>query len=70
MLQFLSLLLWCYLKGTNVSELQEAIITQAELMELKGDPIGLVEGSVVESKTDPGRGWVFQIFLFIYLIAV
>ncbi|XP_064600179.1 translation initiation factor IF-2, mitochondrial-like isoform X2 [Liolophura sinensis] len=44
------------LKGTNVSELQEAIITQAELMELKGDLIGLVEGSVVESKTDPGRG--------------
>ena len=38
--------------------LQESIITQAELMELKGDPVGLVEGHVIESKTDVSRGYV------------
>ncbi|KAK6183487.1 hypothetical protein SNE40_010962 [Patella caerulea] len=44
------------LKGTNIQELKEAIITQSEIMEIKGDPVGLVEGRVIESKTDPGRG--------------
>ncbi|XP_076464349.1 translation initiation factor IF-2, mitochondrial-like [Babylonia areolata] len=44
------------LKGTNVDLLQEAIVTQAELMELKGDPGGLVEGRIVEARVDPKRG--------------
>nr|CAD7574580.1 unnamed protein product [Timema californicum] len=44
------------LKGTNLDLLAEAIVLQAELMELKGDPRGLVEGVVVESRTDPHRG--------------
>ncbi|XP_064623673.1 translation initiation factor IF-2, mitochondrial-like [Lineus longissimus] len=44
------------LKGTNLVELQEAIVTLAELSDLKADPTGLVEGLVIESKTDPGRG--------------
>ncbi|XP_046336391.2 translation initiation factor IF-2, mitochondrial-like [Haliotis rufescens] len=44
------------LKRTNLDLLQEAIVTQAELMELKADPKGLVEGSVIEAMTDPGRG--------------
>ena len=42
---------------TNLDVLQESIITQAELMELKGDPVGLVEGHVIESKTDVSRGY-------------
>ncbi|XP_070179262.1 translation initiation factor IF-2, mitochondrial-like [Littorina saxatilis] len=44
------------LQGTNVDLLQEAIITQAELMELKGDPVGLVEGRIVEAEMDSKRG--------------
>jgi hypothetical protein len=39
-----------------VDVLQEAIVTQAELMELEGDPVGLVEGRIIEAKVDPKRG--------------
>lgn len=45
-----------FFQGTNVDLLQEAIITQAELMELKGDPVGLVEGRIVEAEMDSKRG--------------
>ncbi|KAH8284145.1 hypothetical protein KR054_011235 [Drosophila jambulina] len=44
------------LKGTNLQLLAEAVSTQATLMGLRSDPTGLVEGIVVESKTDPRRG--------------
>ncbi|XP_023709849.1 translation initiation factor IF-2, mitochondrial isoform X2 [Cryptotermes secundus] len=44
------------LAGTNLDELSEAIVLQAELMDLKGDPRGMVEGVVVESRTDSRRG--------------
>ncbi|CAG5124153.1 unnamed protein product [Candidula unifasciata] len=44
------------LKGVNLAELQEAIVTQAELMNLKGDPVGLVEGRVVDARLDEKRG--------------
>jgi translation initiation factor IF-2 len=45
------------LAGTNLDVLSEAILLQAELMDLKGDPRGMVEGVVVESRTDPRRGY-------------
>ncbi|GAB6025244.1 hypothetical protein CHUAL_010664 [Chamberlinius hualienensis] len=44
------------LKGTNLNMLIDAIITQAEMMNLKGDPTGLVEGYVIESRTDLNKG--------------
>lgn len=44
------------LKGTNLEKLQEAILAQAEVMEIRADPKGLVEGAVIESSTDVGRG--------------
>uniref|UniRef100_A0A1A9ZFP7 Tr-type G domain-containing protein n=1 Tax=Glossina pallidipes TaxID=7398 RepID=A0A1A9ZFP7_GLOPL len=44
------------LKGINLPLLAEAVSTQATLMGLKADYTGLVEGVVVESKTDPRRG--------------
>jgi len=39
-----------------LDSLQEAILALAEILECKADPTGLVEGTVIESKTDPGRG--------------
>lgn len=36
--------------------LAEATIALAEILELKADPTGPVEGAVIESFTDKGRG--------------
>ncbi|CAN8031726.1 unnamed protein product [Ixodes persulcatus] len=44
------------LKGTNLDKLTETILTQAELMEIRADPKGMVEGVVIESTTDKHRG--------------
>jgi translation initiation factor IF-2 len=44
------------LHGTNIDILTEAIVLQAEIAELKGDPTGLVEAAVIECSTDPHRG--------------
>lgn len=44
------------LHGTNLNTLTEAIALQAELMELKGDPTGLVEAVIIESSIDHYRG--------------
>lgn len=44
------------LKGTNLDQLIEAILVQAEIMEIKGDPKGLVEGVVIESTSTQHRG--------------
>ncbi|XP_004710272.1 translation initiation factor IF-2, mitochondrial [Echinops telfairi] len=44
------------LTGSNLTALAEATIALAEMLELKADPCGPVEGTVVESFTDKGRG--------------
>ncbi|XP_066280409.1 translation initiation factor IF-2, mitochondrial-like [Branchiostoma lanceolatum] len=44
------------LKGQGLTELAEAIVTQAEVMEVKGDNKGPVEATVIESRTDKGKG--------------
>ncbi|KAM7363658.1 mitochondrial translation initiation factor 2 isoform 2-T2 [Cochliomyia hominivorax] len=44
------------INGTNLPLLAEAVSTQATVMGLKADFTGLMEGVVVESKTDPRRG--------------
>jgi len=44
------------LKGTNVMQLVEAILTQAEILELKADFKGNGEGVVIESQVEQGLG--------------
>ena len=46
------------LKGTNLDGLQEAILLQAELLELKANPDRPADGAVVEARLDKGRGAV------------
>ncbi len=51
------------LTGQGVPELLELINLQAEVMELKADPKGTLQGSVVEAKLDKGRGPVATILV-------
>lgn len=44
------------LKGEGIDELLEAILLQAEILDLRANPKGVVEGVVIESKIEPGRG--------------
>ncbi|HEU4988032.1 MAG TPA: translation initiation factor IF-2 [Rhizobiaceae bacterium] len=43
-------------KGTNLDKLLEAILLQAEILELKANPDRTAEGVVIEAKLDRGRG--------------
>ena len=43
-------------QGTGLVQLEEAILAQAEISELKADYTGRVEGVVLEVRTDRGLG--------------
>lgn len=47
----------------NLDKLEEAILLQAELLELKANPDRIAEGAVVESKVDKGRGPVATVLV-------
>ncbi|MBA1204941.1 translation initiation factor IF-2 [Pseudomonas capeferrum] len=49
--------------GTGVDELLEAVLLQAEILELKATPTGPGRGVVVESRLDKGRGPVATILV-------
>jgi translation initiation factor IF-2 len=50
-------------KRTNLDKLLEAILLQAELLDLKADPGRTAEGVVIEAKLDKGRGPVATILV-------
>ena len=43
-------------KGTNIDELLEQILLQAELLDLKANPDRKAQGTVLEAQLDPGKG--------------
>ena len=49
--------------GTNVDELLEKVITEAELMELKANPDRHANGTVIEARLDKGRGNVATVLV-------
>ncbi|KAL4237857.1 Translation initiation factor IF-2 [Mactra antiquata] len=44
------------LKRINLDQLEEAVITLSELLELKASTCGSFEGSIIETRTSEGRG--------------
>ena len=50
-------------KGTNLDKLEEAILLQAEILDLKSNPDRAAEGAVVEAKLDKGRGPVATVLI-------
>lgn len=50
-------------KGTNVAELLEKILLQAEMLELKANPKRLATGTVIEASLDKGRGFATKILV-------
>ncbi|GAB4360492.1 MAG: hypothetical protein Kow0026_22910 [Oricola sp.] len=51
------------LKGTNLDGLLDAILLQAEVLELKANPDRTAEGVVIEAKLDKGRGSVATVLV-------
>ncbi len=50
-------------KKTNLDKLEEAIMLQAEVLELKANPDREAQGAVVESKMEKGRGSVSTVLI-------
>ncbi|HEY2445235.1 MAG TPA: translation initiation factor IF-2 [Rhizomicrobium sp.] len=50
-------------KGINLDRLEEAILLQAELLDLKANPHRSAEGAVIEAKLDKGRGPVATVLI-------
>ncbi|HSQ29401.1 MAG TPA: translation initiation factor IF-2 [Gemmatimonadaceae bacterium] len=50
-------------KGTNVGELLDQILLQAEILDLKSNPNRRASGTVVEAQLDPGKGPVATVLV-------
>ncbi|MFK7806831.1 MAG: translation initiation factor IF-2 [Saprospiraceae bacterium] len=50
-------------QGTNIEELLEKILLEAEMLELKANPETLASGTVIEASLDRGRGFVTKILV-------
>src|SRR4029079_1151150 len=51
------------LKKTNLDKLEEAILLQAEMLDLKRNPERTAEGVILEAKLDCGRGPVATVLM-------
>ncbi|MEX3011257.1 translation initiation factor IF-2 [Hoeflea sp. TYP-13] len=51
------------IKGTNLDKLLEAILLQAEILDLKANPDRTAEGTVIEAQLDRGRGSVATVLV-------
>ena len=51
------------IKGTGLDKLQEAIMLQSEILELRANPNRSAQGSVVEAKIETGRGMVATVLV-------
>lgn len=51
------------LKKTNLEHLTEALVLQAEMLEIGADPTGPVEATVIESRLDPNRGKICTVIV-------
>ncbi len=51
------------IKGTGLDKLEDLILLQAELLDLKANPNRSAEGAVVEAKLDKGRGPVATVLV-------
>jgi translation initiation factor IF-2 len=50
-------------KGTNIDQLLEQILLQAEILDLKANPDRRATGAVVEAQLDPGKGPVATVLI-------
>jgi translation initiation factor IF-2 len=50
-------------KHTNLDKLEEAILLQAEILDLKANPNRLAQGTVIEAKLERGRGAVATVLV-------
>jgi translation initiation factor IF-2 len=50
-------------KGTNVTELLDKVLLEAELLELHANPDARASGTVIESSLDKGRGYVAKLLV-------
>jgi translation initiation factor IF-2 len=50
-------------KGSNVDELLEQILLQAEILDLKANPNRPAKGAVIEAQLDPGKGPVATVLI-------
>ncbi len=50
-------------KGTNIDQLLDQILLQAEILDLKANPSRRAQGAVVEAQLDPGKGPVATVLI-------
>ena len=50
-------------KGTNVGELLEKVLLEAEMLELQANPLKRANGTVIESTLDKGRGYTATLLI-------